>query len=162
MTTNYTEGLVNPERLGVGSPREDANGWHVSLRAQISSVQPAGRRWRRRAVNYRFDCGSVTAPTSADVRSRTRCALNNILRSGALLVIGWNFAAASSDAVSQGGGERERFPPSQHLRQGAVYHHPGLAFIGAASQMLQVGLAKGRMSTQKNEIARSPRSRLAT
>ena len=91
MTTNYTEGLVNPERLGVFTV-EDASGWHVSLVRTIGNLNLLAAS--DDAVNQAIDgLWSATGSHDVDVsKDEMRdLALNN-KPVGALLVIGWNFA----------------------------------------------------------------------
>jgi hypothetical protein len=91
MTTNYTEGLVNPERLGVFTV-EDASGWHVSFVRTIGNLNLLAAS--DDAVNQAVDgMWSATGAYGADVsKDEIRdLALNN-KPVGALLVIGWNFA----------------------------------------------------------------------
>lgn len=91
MTTNYTEGLVNPERLGVFTV-EDASGWHVSFVRTIGNLNLLAAS--DDAVNQAIDgLWSATGSYGVDVsKDEVRdLALNN-KPVGALLVIGWNFA----------------------------------------------------------------------
>ena len=91
MTTNYTEGLVNPERLGVFTV-EDASGWHVSFVRTIGNLNLLAAS--DDAVNQAVDgLWSATGAYGADVsKDEIRdLALNN-KPVGALMVIGWNFA----------------------------------------------------------------------
>ena len=91
MTTKYTEGLVNPERLGVFTV-EDGSGWHVSLVRTIGNLNLLAAS--DDAVNQAIDgLWSSTGSHDVDVsKDEMRdLALNN-KPVGALLVIGWNFA----------------------------------------------------------------------
>lgn len=93
-TVRFTEGLVNPERLGIFTVKGD-KGWHVSFIRTIGNLNLLEAT--DAAVNEAVNGMSGFAGSSADVSAnelRDMATTNKPV--GAMLVIAWNFMKSSN------------------------------------------------------------------
>ena len=93
-TVRFTEGLVNPERLGIFTVKDD-KGWHVSFIGTVGNLNLLEAT--DAAVNEAVDGMSGFVGSSADVSAnelRDMATTNKPV--GAMLVIAWNFMKSSN------------------------------------------------------------------
>jgi hypothetical protein len=93
-TVRFTEGLVNPERLGIFAV-QDNTGWHVSFISTVGNLNLLEAT--DAAVNEAVNGMSSFAGSSADVSAdemRDMATTNKPV--GAMLVIVWNFMKSSN------------------------------------------------------------------
>ena len=93
-TVRFTEGLVNPERLGIFTVKGD-KGWHVSFIGTVGNLNLLEAT--DAAVNEAVDGMSGFVGSSADVSAnelRDMATTNEPV--GAMLVIAWNFMKSSN------------------------------------------------------------------